>query len=89
MYVCIYILCVFYVCVCVYMLKVTLIMSDSATLRTVSCQASLAKVFSRHEYWSGLPCPPPGDLLDPGIKPAFLTSPALSTTSDPWEGPQK
>ena len=26
--------------------------------------------FSRQEYWSGLPCPPPGDLPDPGIKPA-------------------
>ena len=31
--------------------------------------------FSRHEYWSGLPCPPPGDLPDPGIKP---TSPSSS-----------
>ena len=69
MYVCIYILCVFYVCVCVYMLKVTLIMSDSATLRTVSCQASLAKVFSRHEYWSGLSCIPPGDHPHAGIEP--------------------
>ena len=26
--------------------------------------------FPRQEYWSGLPCPPPGDLLDPGIEPA-------------------
>ena len=31
--------------------------------------------FSRQEYWSGLPCPPPGDLPDQGIKPA---SPALA-----------
>ena len=30
--------------------------------------------FSRQEYWSGLPCPPPGDLPDPGIKPASLMS---------------
>ena len=30
------------------------------------------------QYWSGLPCPPPGDLLDPGIKPASLTFPALA-----------
>ena len=29
--------------------------------------------FSRHEYWSGLPCPPPRDLPNPGIKPASLT----------------
>ena len=33
--------------------------------------------FSRQEYWSGLPFPPPGDLPDPGIKP---TSPALAGT---------
>ena len=29
---------------------------------TVACQAPLSMVFSRQEYWSGLPCPPPGDL---------------------------
>ena len=34
--------------------------------------------FSRQEYWSGLPCPPPGDLPRPGIEPAALTSPALT-----------
>ena len=34
--------------------------------------------FSRQEYWSGLPCPPPVDLPDPGIKPTFLMSPALA-----------
>ena len=34
--------------------------------------------FSRQDYWSGLPCPPPGDLLNPGIKPLSLTSPALA-----------
>ena len=33
--------------------------------------------FSRHEYWSGLLCPPPVDLLDPGIQPMSLMSPAL------------
>ena len=47
--------------------------------------------FSRQEYWSGLPCPPSGDLADPGIKPKRLMSPALTveffttTTSAPWE----
>ena len=44
--------------------------------------------FSRQEYWSGLPCPPPEDLPDPGIKLPFLTSPAfadrLFTTTSPW-----
>ena len=33
-----------------------------AALRTVTCQASLSIGFSRQEYWSGQPCPPPGDL---------------------------
>ena len=47
--------------------------------------------FSRQEYWSGLPCPPRGDLPDPGIKPVSLMSPALAggffTTSATWEAP--
>ena len=34
--------------------------------------------FSRQEYWSGLPFPPPGDLPDTGIEPASLTSPTLA-----------
>ena len=42
--------------------------------RTVACQALLSMGFSRQEYWSGLPCPPPGDLPDPGIKPVSLRS---------------
>ena len=41
-------------------------------------QAPLSMGFSRQEYWSGLPCPLPGDLPDPGIEPAFLKSPALA-----------
>ena len=48
----------------------------------------LSMGFSRQEYWSGLPCPPP-DLPNSGVKPAFLTSPALAgrffTTSTTWE----
>ena len=34
--------------------------------------------FSRQECWSGLPCPPPGDLPEPGIELASVTSPALA-----------
>ena len=34
--------------------------------------------FIRQEYWKGLPCPPPGDLPDPGIDPEFPASPALA-----------
>ena len=41
-------------------------MSDSATLWRVAHQALLSMGCSRQEYWSGLPCPPPGDLPDPG-----------------------
>ena len=45
------------------------LMSDYATLWTVVHQAPLSMGFSRQEYWSGLPCPPAGDLPNPGIKP--------------------
>ena len=45
--------------------------------------------FSRHEYWSELPFPSPGDLPNLGIKPASLTSPALADgffiTNATWE----
>ena len=45
--------------------------------------------FSRQEYSSGLPCPPPGDLPEPGIEPTSLLSPALAggffTSSTTWE----
>ena len=57
-----------------------------------SCQGPLSMGFSRQEYWSGLPFPPPGDLLDPGIKPAPLMSPAWAgrffATSTTWEAPK-
>ena len=49
-----------------------------ATLWTVVHQAPLSMGFSRQEYWSGLLCPPPGDLPDPGIEPG---SPALKADS--------
>ena len=39
-----------------------------ATPRTVACHIPLSMGFSRQECWSGLPCPPPGDLPDPGIE---------------------
>ena len=44
------------------------------TLWTVAGQAPLSMGFSRQEYWSGLPRPPPGDLPDPEIKSESLTS---------------
>ena len=41
---------------------------------TVARQGPLSMGFSRQEYWSGLPCPPPGDLPNPEIKPVSLAS---------------
>ena len=45
--------------------------------------------FSRQEYWSGLPFPPPGDLPDPGMEPLSLRAPAVAggffTTTATWE----
>ena len=64
-------------------------MSDSATPWTVASQAPLSMGFSRQEYWSGLPCSPPGDLPHPGIEPTSLIPPASAgmffTTSAVWE----
>ena len=45
---------------------------------TAGCQASLSMEFSRQEYWSGLPFLSPGDLPNPGIKPASLAPLALA-----------
>ena len=53
------------------------------TLWTVAHQAPLPMGFSRQQYWRGLPCPSPGDLLNPGIKPVRLMSPALQADSLP------
>ena len=59
------------------------------TLWTIAHQAPLSMGFSRQEYWSGLPCPPPGDLPEPGMEPKTLTSPALAgrffTESPTWK----
>ena len=52
--------------------------TGQASSRTVAGQAPLSMEFSRQEYWSGLLCPPPGDLPDPGIKPMSPASPALA-----------
>ena len=60
-----------------------------ATLWTIAHQAPLSVGFSRQEYWSGLLCPNPGDLPDPGIEPKSLMSPALAgrlvATNATWE----
>ena len=45
---------------------------------TVAHQAPLSMGFSRQEHWSGLPCPSPGYLHNPGIKLTSLASPELA-----------
>ena len=60
------------------------------TLWTVAHQAPLSMGCSKQEYWSGLPCPSPGDLPNPAIEPQSLTSPALAggyfdATWEAWE----
>ena len=59
---------------------------------TVARQAPLSMGVTRQEHWSGLPCPPPEDLPDPGIEPTCLASPALAgrffTTAATWEAPE-
>ena len=61
------------------------------TLWAVAHQPPLFMGFCRKEHWSGLSCPPPGDLPNPGIEPRSLMSPALAdvffTTSATWEAP--
>ena len=48
---------------------------------TVALQGPLSVVFSRQEYWSRLPCPPAGDVPDPGIKPVSPVAPELQVDS--------
>ena len=55
------------------------------TLWTIACQAPLSMGFSRKEYWNGLPCPPPGNLLNPWIEPELPVSPASQGDSLPAE----
>ena len=67
-------------CVHVQVLQSCLILCNPIDHRP--CQASLSMGFSWQEYWSGLLCPSPEDLPDPGIKPG---SPALQPVSLPSE----
>ena len=58
-------------------------LSSSSSSRTVAHQALLSMEFPRQEYWSGLPCPPPGDLSNPRMEPASPATPALQADSLP------
>ena len=65
----------FILCVCAQLVTCVWLF---ATPWTVAHQTLLSMVFSRQEYWSGLPFPTPGDLPNPGIKPMSSMSPKLS-----------
>ena len=70
-----------YVCVCTYTCACVLsCVQLFVTPWTVAYQAPLSMEFSRQENWNGLPWPPPGDLLDPGIKPISFACPSLAGT---------
>ena len=60
-----------------------------AMLWTVASQSPLSMGFSRQEYWSGLPCPPPRHLPDPELESACPVSLALQMDSLPTEPPGK
>ena len=59
---------------CGHVCQVASVVSNFATLWTVTHQAPLSMGFSRQEYGSGLSSPPPGDLPSPGIQPTSLVS---------------
>ena len=58
-----------------------------ATPWTVACQAPLSMGFSKQEYWSGLPFPPPGNLPHPGIRFASPVSGGGFFTPEPTGKP--
>jgi len=77
------------VCVCVYMCVCVWVAQSCPTLQSHGLKPSRLLCpwgFSRQEYWSGLPCPPPGDILNAEIEPG---SPVLQADSLPCEPPGK
>ena len=70
---------------CIHARSVASVLSDSVILWTIAHQAPLStgfsRGFSRQEYCSGLPCPPPGGLPEPGIEPESPAAPALQASS--------
>ena len=67
------------ICVCVCELSCFSQVQLFAPLWIIANQAPLSMGLSRQEYRSGLPCPPPGDLSDPGIELVSLVSAALAS----------
>ena len=77
------------VCVCACLLGGFSRVQLFETPWVITCQSPLIMGSSRQECWSGLPCPPPGDLPHPGMEPVVLMSPALAgkffTTRATWQ----
>ena len=89
MYICVYVCYRFVYINHVYVLSHFSCVWFFATPWTVACQAPLSMGFSRQDYWSGLPCPPPGGLPNPGIKPksrlSAVSAGRFFTTSTTWK----
>ena len=68
-----------YVCVLIHFSHVRL----CVMLWTAACQTPLSMRFSRQEYWSGFPCPPPGDLGNPEMEPMSPMAPTSQADSVP------
>ena len=89
---CLFLLIMFlrFICGVVCMALSHLVVSVSfVTPWTVARQAPLSMGFSRQEYWSGLPCPPPADLPNPGIEPRTPALQVDSLLSKPPGKPKK
>ena len=73
-------------CLCAKLLPLCVTLCDHMDCSSLG--SSVCGITSQ-EYWSGLPCPPPGDLPNPGIEPTSLMAPVLAggffTASDTWE----
>ena len=65
-------------CVCVCVVRTQPSLTLCTSMDCMAYQAPLSKEFSRQEYWKGLPFSTLGNLPDPGIKPASLSSPTLA-----------
>ena len=74
---------------CMHACSVASLVSDSVTLWTVVRQAPFSRGFFRQEYQSGLPCPPPGDLPEPEVEPAYPALQADSLSTQPPGKPKK
>ena len=67
----------------------TRVIASFVTDSVTPCAVVLSVGFSRRENWSGLPCPPPQGLPDPGVEPESPASPALQVGFLPSESPGK